>query len=123
MAYSKTNWENLPSTNTPLNKTNLNKIENELKDLDNNKVNVTDNVLIFRGAIPSTDLNEIQTTGIYYISNQSLTNAPSGCEYSLLIVIATYLIHQYIIKPAANGRVYIREASGAPRQWFDWISK
>ena len=34
MAYSKTTWENLPSTNTPLNESNLNKIENELDKLD-----------------------------------------------------------------------------------------
>ena len=34
MAYSKTVWENLPSTNTPLNASNLNKIEDELEDLD-----------------------------------------------------------------------------------------
>lgn len=34
MAYSKTTWENLPSTNTPLNATNLNKMENELDKLD-----------------------------------------------------------------------------------------
>lgn len=38
MAYSKTNWENLPSTNTPLNRTNLSKIENELKFLDDNAI-------------------------------------------------------------------------------------
>lgn len=30
MSYTKTNWENLPSTNTPLNASNLNKIESEL---------------------------------------------------------------------------------------------
>lgn len=34
MAYTKTIWEDLPSTNTPLNATNLNKIENELSALD-----------------------------------------------------------------------------------------
>ena len=34
MAYTKTNWENSPSTNTPINATNLNKIENELQFLD-----------------------------------------------------------------------------------------
>lgn len=33
--YVKTNWENLPSTNTPINATNLNKIETELETLDN----------------------------------------------------------------------------------------
>lgn len=36
MAYTRVNWENLPSTNTPVNATNLNKIENELEFLDNN---------------------------------------------------------------------------------------
>lgn len=34
MAYTKTIWENLPSTNTPINKDNLNKIEDELVSLD-----------------------------------------------------------------------------------------
>ena len=34
MAYNKTIWEDLPSTNTPLSAANLNKIENELEKLD-----------------------------------------------------------------------------------------
>lgn len=34
MAYTKTDWENLPSTNTPLTRGNLSKIENELEKLD-----------------------------------------------------------------------------------------
>jgi len=34
MAYTPTDWENLPSTNTAINKNNLKKIENELKKLD-----------------------------------------------------------------------------------------
>ena len=123
MAYTKTNWENLPSTNTPLNANNLNKIENELINLETNKVNITDNLLIFRGNIPSTDLNEITTTGIYYISNEALTNAPSGCDYSFLIVIGASLVHQYIIKPASNGQIYVREYSGYPSEWFAWVSK
>lgn len=33
--YVKTNWQNLPSTNTPINANNLNKIENELQKLEN----------------------------------------------------------------------------------------
>lgn len=35
MSYSKTNWQNLPDTSTPLSANNLNKIENELEILDN----------------------------------------------------------------------------------------
>ena len=34
MAYTPTNWENLPSTNTPINETNLNKIETGIKNID-----------------------------------------------------------------------------------------
>ena len=41
MAYSKTNWQDLPSTTTPLNATNLNKIENKLQDLDSNKLSTS----------------------------------------------------------------------------------
>ena len=46
MAYSKTNWENLPSINTPLNQTNLNKIENELEKLDKLSIYSTEEVKI-----------------------------------------------------------------------------
>lgn len=34
MTYNKTVWENLPSTNTPINKDNLNKIENQLESTE-----------------------------------------------------------------------------------------
>lgn len=34
MAYTKTNWQDLPDTSTPINATNLNKIEDELEYLD-----------------------------------------------------------------------------------------
>ena len=33
MAYTKTNWQDLPNTTTPINATNLNKIENQLEVL------------------------------------------------------------------------------------------
>lgn len=35
MAYTRVNWENLPSTNTPINRTNLNKMENGIAETDN----------------------------------------------------------------------------------------
>lgn len=38
MAYTKTNWQDLPNTTTPINATNLNKIENELELLDRKSI-------------------------------------------------------------------------------------
>jgi len=35
MEYTKTNWQNSPSTSTPINATNLNKIEDQLEALTN----------------------------------------------------------------------------------------
>ena len=46
MAYNKTNWNNLPSTSTPVNASNLNKIENELEYLDNANVYSTTETVI-----------------------------------------------------------------------------
>lgn len=48
MSYTKTTWENLPSTNTPINATNLNKIENELVRIQRDiiTINITSNVTI-----------------------------------------------------------------------------
>lgn len=39
MAYTRVNWENLPSTNTPVNATNLNKMDAGIANLENDKVN------------------------------------------------------------------------------------
>ena len=39
MAYERVNWENLPSTNTPVNADNLNKMDKGIRDLENNKIN------------------------------------------------------------------------------------
>lgn len=40
MAYTRVNWENLPSTNTPLNATNLNKMDEGIKDLDDGQIDL-----------------------------------------------------------------------------------
>lgn len=40
MAYERVNWENLPSTKTPVNATNLNKMDAGIKDLDNGQTSL-----------------------------------------------------------------------------------
>lgn len=40
-AYNKTQWENTPSTNTPINETNLNNIENGIDEIDSRVVTLS----------------------------------------------------------------------------------
>ena len=56
-AHSPINWQNKPSTNTPINETNLNKMDNEIGTLDDrivaldvSKANATDVLASFTGA-------------------------------------------------------------------------
>lgn len=74
MAYERVNWENLPSTNTPVNATNLNKMDagiaNAVENLDKLSTYSTNETKIgtwisgkpiyrrvFEGTIPSTGAN------------------------------------------------------------------
>lgn len=56
LAGSQSEWQNFPSTNTPVNDTNLNRvvsavdiIDNRVITLDSGKVNVTDNASVIKG--------------------------------------------------------------------------
>ena len=42
--YTRVNWEDLPSTNTPINATNLNKMDEGIKDLENDITNLENNI-------------------------------------------------------------------------------
>lgn len=119
MSYTKTNWANLPSTTTPVNATNLAKIETELETLDT----ATLNSLMFRGNITNnTNLNNTTDTGIYYIPNITVSNGPAvNYKYTVLIVIniPSGVIQQSIISPSGN-TIAIREYSGYPASWGAW---
>ena len=44
MAYTKTTWQDLPNTTTPINATNLNKIENGIEAIDNDVSAINNNI-------------------------------------------------------------------------------
>lgn len=56
MAYTRVNWENLPSTNTPLNATNLNKMDAGIASLDTDLGSLVSNL----------KFNYDSTTNSYY---------------------------------------------------------
>lgn len=78
MAYNKTTWEDLPSTNTPLSAANLNKIENELAKLDNV---ISSELTINSNYFSTIDVNSVQRIGnVVFVDFRGLisTNLPGS---------------------------------------------
>lgn len=73
MAYSKTNWENLPSTNTPITASNLNNIETGIKDNDDMLLGNKPMGSIIVEGISSKNLCEIQKA-----NNIVIATLPAG---------------------------------------------
>jgi hypothetical protein len=102
MAYNKTNWENSPSTNTPINANNLNKIEegiyqNSLKadqvgDLTTLATNEKSNLV---GAINEVNgkLSKIESiySGSIYSGTDTLSKSIENYDFLLVVIRgATY---------------------------------
>ena len=77
MAYNKTNWENAPSTNTPINANNLNKIEEGIyqNSLKADQVGDLSELETVDKTSTVNAINEvISTLGIVDISNEFTSN-------------------------------------------------
>ena len=72
---TSTNWENLPSTNTPLNAANLNKIENRLKThfIPTNVDNIQGWYLALSGSVTTYNNNAFKLSVVNIFSNKSGT--------------------------------------------------
>lgn len=72
MAYNKTTWENAPSTNTPINANNLNKIEEGIyqNSLKTDQVGTLNNLKTTEKSILVNAINEIYDD-IYYKDNDT----------------------------------------------------
>ena len=67
MAYERVNWENLPSTKTPINQTNLNKMENGIARTNTQTID------------SDANLNDFTENGYYYfVAGHTYTNIPIG---------------------------------------------
>lgn len=96
MAYTKTNWQNSPSTATPLNATNLNKIENGLFDQDArittnaNDIDKLENVVKYITATAGSDgdfyidiTNTLATDMIIYVNFPTATTLTANARFSI----------------------------------------
>lgn len=131
MAYVRTTWENLPSENTPINASNLNKIENgiyqnsinigELVDLNTtNKTNIVNAINELKSA-ETYSINEIKTNKIW-IDNKpiyrkviefgTLPNATAKTVNHNISNIDK-ITYQYAIASASDGLTYTIPHVGA----------
>lgn len=94
MAYTRVNWEDLPSTNTPRNATNLNKMDKGIYDHDN----------MLRYGIKG--------------SQQSYSSIN---DFKSALITSTYLTGSYIVDLNINGSIYIAIVQKASNSYLSFI--
>ena len=134
MAYKRVNWENLPSTNTPVNADNLNNMDEGIRDLDSNKINssyLTDfaNGIARKMRVSNVNFNSLATFQSGLITILSATaNAPVNKDISHWYVLQIYTKedgkYEYITQIATyffdydDPNIYIRKCiNGTWRAW------
>lgn len=122
MAYTRINWENLPSTNTPVNATNLNIMDAGIANLDTNKLDKAVNV-----TTASTNLNNYKSDGEFYFgSSYTPTNIPAGTNGWLKVItgvqgndnIVKQIWYRHGTPDSTDYDTYVRTFSS--NSWGNW---
>ena len=112
MSYTKKTWENLPSTNTPVNATGMDDLETRIKALDTSIIDMIGLGTTTTKSIPNSlridalDFNEVEGTGLF-IAYGPCTNAPAN---SGQVASHWYLIQ---IQHSANYRFQLAHNFGS----------
>lgn len=110
MAYTKTDWKNLPNTTTPINATNLNKIENGIADRVKTRdftLSVTPNTLRGSAGFGETTLNisSLNASKILAITFYSSSNYMLWGIESNLSTLESLTIYGYRISGTYSNTV------------------
>ena len=131
--YTKTLWQDLPSTTSPLSAANLNKIEKgiydtaELANSNESAISEFDSKFMpFKPLNPTiipsnADLNSYTTVGIYYCNTNNIAKTLSNCPVSAVFRLNVYTVgtkdsgnYAYVIQeliPYSSTMVYRRRLS------------
>ena len=94
------------------------------QDANGNQIRITLSNLLgnnfhYRGELSNVDANDIQTSGLYAIGS-GVTNIPSGCAWSDMIVFCAYACMQITYNKSSH-KVYLRTYSkGGSNTWSEW---
>ena len=85
---TKITFEDLPSTNTPLDATNMNLLQTNVENAINSLISRIETLEAHDDLLPGTeiqqnaDLNNFSTPGNYYASSSTTTNTLSNCPFT-----------------------------------------
>lgn len=83
----KINFQNLPSTTTPVNATNLNALQTNVENAIPTKISDLTNdssFVEYKSVVSNVDLNDYKNYGIYYFYS-NCSNAPTDYFYCLIM--------------------------------------
>lgn len=115
MPYTKINWQDLPSTSTPLDATNLNKMDSELEKLSCKEITQT-----------GEDLNDYKTRGLYWFGSTNPSNRPANIAGWLEVIEYNNRYVRQIwhrsssINGTAEFETYIRFTNDYGANWSTW---
>lgn len=125
MAYTKKTWENLPSTNTPLNATGMNDLETRI----NNGIQLADALSIpsdTNNIVGNSDLNDFTTESAYKCQSAAIASTLSNTPYTdgafKLIVMKYHDATRYgqFLFALSTPIIYFRTYSA--NGWSSWKS-
>lgn len=109
MSYTKTVWEDLPSTDTPLNATNLNNIEDGIEDIDQEVEGVSQSLGVETNTYDNTATYSVGDKVIYenkiYECNTDISTAEDfdSSKWDLVPVIDNMKINNKLIEVVDTG--------------------
>ena len=98
MAYERVNWENLPSTKTPVNADNLNKMDKGIKDLEtelSKKANSAD-------VYTKTEIDKIKTEGLSFTNPEKIKE---GNATSVKVGRLVFIVGNFVPNTKVNGNL------------------
>lgn len=127
MSYTKTNWEALPSTNTPIIPANLNKIENRIEELNffqphNGDTTVPKSEDGFRPIVYAYDTNNpIVIDGVTFNANNTRVEGSAIQTDNGAIFVETGVV-TFSDEPSIQGKLIYRYKHGSFGTNSDWVS-
>ena len=96
-------------------------VESVLQTMDNAMTNVELTAKVFEKRVLTSadDLDDIKTTGLYFVQNSAPANSPEGSTWFSLLVaqVAIGNVQQQVVK---GGILYQRNYAGASPTWSSW---